>query len=164
VQAAVFRLAPGGSIGRHPATVPQILAVLEGSGAVTGADGNSEPISPGEAVFWMQGEEHETTSVRGMTALLLEADGLMRFRPPTSLRTSAAGSCGAPSGGSGRRLNRHVLLRGDQDRVTHDGERLAPPTPTESEPGSIASQGTLLSSPALAPAHSAQDPALSQLS
>lgn len=58
------------------------LAVLEGSGAVTGADGNSEPIS-GEAVFWMQGEEHETTSVGGMTALLLEADGLMTFRPPT---------------------------------------------------------------------------------
>ncbi len=29
-QAAVFRLAPGGRIVRHPATVPQILAVLEG--------------------------------------------------------------------------------------------------------------------------------------
>ena len=29
-QAAIFRIAPGGRIARHPAMVPQILAVLEG--------------------------------------------------------------------------------------------------------------------------------------
>jgi quercetin dioxygenase-like cupin family protein len=29
-QAAVFRVAPGGRIARHPASYPQILAVLEG--------------------------------------------------------------------------------------------------------------------------------------
>ena len=38
-QAAVFRLAAGGRIVRHPATVPQILAVLEGNGEVSGSDG-----------------------------------------------------------------------------------------------------------------------------
>jgi quercetin dioxygenase-like cupin family protein len=80
VQAAVFRLAPGGSIRRHPATVPQILAVLEGSGTVRGSEGDPEPIAAGEAVFWRQGEEHETISLDGMTALVLEADGLS---PPT---------------------------------------------------------------------------------
>ena len=53
-QAAIFRLGSGGRIGRHPATVPQILAVLEGSGEVSGADGVAEPIGPGEAVFWRQ--------------------------------------------------------------------------------------------------------------
>ena len=71
VQAALFRLEPGGRIARHPAAVPQILAVLEGSGEV-----NGEPIAAGEAVFWQQGEEHETTTAAGLTALIVEGDGL----------------------------------------------------------------------------------------
>jgi quercetin dioxygenase-like cupin family protein len=79
-QAAVFRLAPGGRIGRHPATVPQILAVLEGGGEVSGAEGAVEPIGPGEAVYWRQGEEHETTSAAGMTALIIEGDALEPYR------------------------------------------------------------------------------------
>ncbi len=79
-QAAVFRLARGGRIVRHPALVPQILAVLEGSGEVSGADGVTEPIGPGEAVYWRRGEEHETTSAAGMTALILEGDGLEPYR------------------------------------------------------------------------------------
>jgi quercetin dioxygenase-like cupin family protein len=59
-QAAVFRVAPSGRIARHPATHPQILAVLDGSGEVSGASGVAEPIQAGEAVFWRAGEEHET--------------------------------------------------------------------------------------------------------
>ena len=79
-QAAVFRIAPGGRIGRHPASVPQILAVLEGEGEVSGADGVFEPINAGEAVYWPQGEEHETRSAAGLTALILEGDGLEPYR------------------------------------------------------------------------------------
>ena len=79
-QAAVFRLAAGGRIARHPADVPQILAVLEGAGEVCGADGAFERIEPGEAVFWAKGEEHETRSADGLTALILEGDGLEPFR------------------------------------------------------------------------------------
>ena len=60
--------------------MPQILAVLEGSGEVSGADGVAEPIGPGEAVFWRQGEEHETMSAAGLTALILEGDGLEPYR------------------------------------------------------------------------------------
>jgi quercetin dioxygenase-like cupin family protein len=82
-QAAIFRLAPSGRIVRHPASVAQILAVIEGSGAVSGADGDVEPIAAGEAVFWERGEEHETTSAEGMMALVLEASGLQMFRRPT---------------------------------------------------------------------------------
>jgi quercetin dioxygenase-like cupin family protein len=52
VQAAIFRFAPGGRIRRHPATYPQIFAVLEGSGEVSGANGVDEPIRAGEAVFF----------------------------------------------------------------------------------------------------------------
>ncbi len=77
VQAAVFRLGAGGRVARHPAVVPQILAVLEGEGTVAGADGHFVAVTAGEAVFWAAGEEHETRSERGMTALVLEAEGLM---------------------------------------------------------------------------------------
>jgi quercetin dioxygenase-like cupin family protein len=80
VQAAIFRLAASGRLRRHPATLPQILAVLEGSGRVSGSDGEFHPIGPGEAVFWLAGEEHETETDTGLTALILEADGLQPWR------------------------------------------------------------------------------------
>jgi quercetin dioxygenase-like cupin family protein len=76
VQAAVFRIAPGGRIARHPASVPQLLAVFEGSGWVSGRDGVEEPIAAGEAVFWAAGEVHETRSEAGLTAVIIEAEGL----------------------------------------------------------------------------------------
>jgi quercetin dioxygenase-like cupin family protein len=80
LQAAIFRLEAGGCIRRHPATVPQILAVFEGSGRVSAAGGEFEPIRAGEAVFWAEGEEHEMVSDEGMTALVLESPGLEPFR------------------------------------------------------------------------------------
>jgi quercetin dioxygenase-like cupin family protein len=80
MQAAIFRVAPGGGLRRHPATYPQILAVLEGSGAVSGTDGVEEPIVAGEAVFWHEGEEHEMKSTNGLTALIIEGESLDRFR------------------------------------------------------------------------------------
>lgn len=80
VQAAVFRLAPNGRIARHPAMVPQILAVLDGAGSVSGADGELQPITAGEAVFWSAGEEHETQTTDGLTALVLESEGLQPSR------------------------------------------------------------------------------------
>ena len=80
IQAAIFRIAPGGRIRRHPATFPQVLAILEGSGEASGADGVDVPIEAGEAVFWHQGEEHETKSEDGLTALIIEGESLDRFR------------------------------------------------------------------------------------
>jgi quercetin dioxygenase-like cupin family protein len=82
-QAAVFRVAPGGRIARHPATYPQILAVLDGSGNVSGASGVDEPIEAGEAIFWQAGEEHETKTADGLTALIIEGDGLEMFQGST---------------------------------------------------------------------------------
>jgi quercetin dioxygenase-like cupin family protein len=80
IQAAIFRVAPGGRVARHPATVPQILAVLEGSGEVSGPDGIGESIAAGEAVFWARGEVHETISAGGLTALVIEGKDVDRFR------------------------------------------------------------------------------------
>ena len=83
VKAAIFRFAPGGRIRRHPATDPQIFAVLEGSGEVSGANGVDEPIGPGEAVFLHEGEDHEMKSEAGLTALIIEGESLDRFRRAT---------------------------------------------------------------------------------
>lgn len=80
--AAIFRFAPGGRIPRHAGTIPQIIAVLDGSGEVRGADGVGEPIAAGDALLLSQGEEHEVTSAVGLTALIIEGDRLDRFRDP----------------------------------------------------------------------------------
>ena len=88
VQAAIFRFEPSGRLRRHPATLPQILAILEGSGEVSGTNGVDEPIGPGEAVFLHEGEEHEMKSAAGLTALIIEGEHLDRFH----MRTTAASS------------------------------------------------------------------------
>jgi quercetin dioxygenase-like cupin family protein len=82
VQAAIFRFEPGGRIRRHPATDPQIIAILEGSGEISGADSEEESIEAGEAVYLR--EEHEMKSAAGLTALIIEGESLDRFRarPP----------------------------------------------------------------------------------
>ena len=83
VQAAIFRFEPGGRLRRHSGTDPQIFAILEGSGEVSGVDGNDEPIEAGEAVFLHEAEEHEIKSAAGLTALIIEGESLDRFRRAT---------------------------------------------------------------------------------
>jgi hypothetical protein len=56
---------------------------LDGSGEVSGEDGDNEPIEAGEAVFWHEGEEHEMKSASGLTALIIEGERLDRFRSAT---------------------------------------------------------------------------------
>jgi quercetin dioxygenase-like cupin family protein len=72
----VIEIGPGGIVGRHPAVVPQLFVIVQGSGWVSGADGEREPIAAGEAVRWEAGEEHESGSEEGMTALVLEAEAV----------------------------------------------------------------------------------------
>lgn len=72
----VIDVEPGGVVGRHPAAVPQLFAVVQGVGWVSGGDGEREPIRAGEAVAWEPGEEHESGSDKGMTVLVVEADSL----------------------------------------------------------------------------------------
>jgi hypothetical protein len=45
--------------------MPEIFAVLEGSGEVSGAIGVDEPIGAGEAVFWHESDEQEMKSEVG---------------------------------------------------------------------------------------------------
>jgi quercetin dioxygenase-like cupin family protein len=74
--AVVIEIGPGGVVGRHPGVVRQLFVVVRGSGWVSGADGSRDPIGAGEAVVWEAGEEHESGSDEGMTALVVETDAL----------------------------------------------------------------------------------------
>ena len=50
--------------------------MIQGSGWVSGGDGEREQIRAGEAVVWEPGEEHESGSDEGMTVLVVEAESL----------------------------------------------------------------------------------------
>ena len=72
----VIEIGPGGVVARHPTVVAQLFVVVRGSGWVSGADGERQEIRAGEAVLWEPGEEHESGSDDGMTALVVEAESL----------------------------------------------------------------------------------------
>jgi GrpB-like predicted nucleotidyltransferase (UPF0157 family) len=74
VRVQVVYLAPDGRIGRHPASVRQMFAVVDGVGVVSGADGRGREIGPKYAAVWEEGEEHEAHSESGMTAVCIEGE------------------------------------------------------------------------------------------
>lgn len=74
--ASAMFLPPGGVIGRHDATVPQLLCVISGSGFVSGEDGAEIPIDAFQAAFWEAGESHETRTETGMATITLEGTQL----------------------------------------------------------------------------------------
>jgi quercetin dioxygenase-like cupin family protein len=67
-------LAPGGTIGRHPAVGRQLLVVLTGEAEVAGAEGTVRRLTAGQAAVWDPGEQHETRSPSGMSAMIVEGD------------------------------------------------------------------------------------------
>ena len=52
---------------------------VRGAGEVSGPDREFQTIGTGEAVFWSAGEEHETRTDDGLTALIIEGPGLQPF-------------------------------------------------------------------------------------
>lgn len=75
-------LEPEGMLGMHPATEDQLFLVVAGSGqAITGEERCR--LSPGTAVLWRKGEEHETRAGKeGLTAVVLEGEGLSEALAP----------------------------------------------------------------------------------
>lgn len=71
-----MRLGPGGLIGMHPASTPQLLAVVDGQGWTRGEDGERTSLTAGGAVFWERGEMHETGTDSGMMAIVIETAAL----------------------------------------------------------------------------------------
>jgi GrpB-like predicted nucleotidyltransferase (UPF0157 family)/quercetin dioxygenase-like cupin family protein len=74
VQVSFMSLPAGGLIGRHPTVGRQLLCVVGGKGWVVGGDGLRRTIRSGEAACWEPGEEHETGSDGGMTAVCIEGE------------------------------------------------------------------------------------------
>ena len=73
-RAVCFHLEPGGVVGRHRAVSHQLLCVVAGEGWVSGEDGERVAISAWEAAYWREGEEHETGTGTGLTAIVLEGE------------------------------------------------------------------------------------------
>jgi quercetin dioxygenase-like cupin family protein len=61
---------------RHPAASDQLFVVVQGEGWASGGDGGEQAIAAGTAVFWPAGEEHETRTDIGMTAIVVEANAI----------------------------------------------------------------------------------------
>ena len=55
--------------------------MVEGEGWVRGPDGERVPVTAGKAVYWEAGEEHESGSDSGMTAIVVEAERLIPHLP-----------------------------------------------------------------------------------
>jgi GrpB-like predicted nucleotidyltransferase (UPF0157 family) len=74
VRVQIMHLPAQGLIGRHPAASPQLFAVVAGSGWVSGEDGRRREVKPGYAALWDEGEEHESGSEGGLTAVCIEGE------------------------------------------------------------------------------------------
>jgi GrpB-like predicted nucleotidyltransferase (UPF0157 family)/quercetin dioxygenase-like cupin family protein len=70
----VVHLPPGGRIARQAVPVPQLLAVVSGTGRVGGGGGEVRAVRPGAAALWDAGEEREATTEGGLTAVRVEGD------------------------------------------------------------------------------------------
>lgn len=65
---------PNGVVGMHEAPVPQLFIVIQGKGWVCGEDGKRVDIATGDGVLWQQGQAHESGSISGLTALVIQAE------------------------------------------------------------------------------------------
>ncbi len=72
ISVTTLRVAPGGEIGSHPASVPQLLLITAGGGQVRAGAGPWFDVTVGDAVRWSAGEFHTTRSASGLTAVAIE--------------------------------------------------------------------------------------------
>ncbi|CAM3698571.1 hypothetical protein GCM10009865_39580 [Aeromicrobium ponti] len=63
-------------LGMHPATCPQLFLIVDGEGWVKTAGSEQVAVVKGTAVYWTEGEEHESGSYLGMTAIVIEGSDL----------------------------------------------------------------------------------------
>ena len=74
----VAHLEAGGTLGRHPATLRQMFAIVSGTGEVE-SDGQRRAIGPGTLVVWEPGEVHLTRATSAMTAVVVEVTGTLEL-------------------------------------------------------------------------------------
>ena len=71
-----MHLDENGIVGYHQAVVPQLLLVVSGQADVRNEEDAYFTIKPGDAVFWEKDEWHETKSVTGLTAIVIQGSEL----------------------------------------------------------------------------------------
>ena len=74
IRVQVLHVPPDGRVGRHAASSRRLIAVVAGSGWVSGDDVERRIVGPGHAGLWERGEEQEVYSEQGLTAVLVEGD------------------------------------------------------------------------------------------
>lgn len=67
-------IAPGGSIGPHPAGFDQLFLVVQGSGWVAGGEGTRVSVGANRGAFVPKGELHSKGSETGMLAVMVQAN------------------------------------------------------------------------------------------
>ncbi|WP_141430387.1 cupin domain-containing protein [Bacillus sp. 03113] len=63
-------------LGMHQAPCHQLFIVVNGNGWVRVAEGERKTVQKGTAIFWEEGEFHESGSLTGMTAVIIEGPNL----------------------------------------------------------------------------------------
>lgn len=72
VRVDCMHLDPGGVVGFHQAASNQLFIVVRGEGWVRSTDDTRLYIEAGDAVFWKEGEWHESGTGAGMVVIVLE--------------------------------------------------------------------------------------------
>ncbi|HFK1547106.1 cupin domain-containing protein [Bacillus albus] len=78
VHIGAMHLRENGIIGYHEAVVSQLLLIVDGEGYVCGEDKEKVKVKAGQAVFWEKGEFHETSTEKGLMAIVIESEELER--------------------------------------------------------------------------------------
>ena len=63
---------PNGKIGYHQAASQQLFLLVEGQGWIRSESDEKHTVQGGQAVFWEEGEWHESGTETGMTAVIIE--------------------------------------------------------------------------------------------
>ncbi len=71
-----FYLGKNGMLGLHPASSPQLFLIVQGKGYVRSGTSERIAVTAGTAVFWTKAEWHETSTEKGLTAVVIESDQL----------------------------------------------------------------------------------------
>lgn len=63
---------PNGKLGHHQAVTSQLFLLVQGEGWIRGETEEKLAVREGWAIFWEQGEWHESGTETGMTAVIIE--------------------------------------------------------------------------------------------
>ncbi|NWK70130.1 cupin [Bacillus paramycoides] len=76
IHIGAMHLQENGIIGYHEAVVSQLLLIVQGEGFVCSADKEKVKVEAGQAVYWEKGELHETSTEKGLMAIVIESEDL----------------------------------------------------------------------------------------